>query len=699
MKPVQSLTDIFYFSGQNTPMSDLPASPLKGLNPRQKDAVLSISNPTLVLAGAGSGKTSVITRKIAYLIQECGYSAKNIAAVTFTNKASKEMKERVGTLLSKKLIRGLTVSTFHNLGLNIIRKEIHTLGYKTGFSIFDPEDARSLLKELTLQTGDIDPDLIDFIQHTISQLKNDMLRPEQVLASADSEQEQMIARVFISYQEALKAYNAVDFDDLINLPVFLFQDHPDILEKWQKKLRYLLVDEYQDTNISQYELVKLLVGDRHGLTVVGDDDQSIYAWRGARPENLNQLQKDYPHLQLIKLEQNYRSTTTILQAANTLIANNPHMYEKALWSDISDGENIRILQCGNDKAESERIVNDIIDHRLRHQTHYKDYAILYRGNHQSRVLEMALQQEGLPYKLSGGTSFFSRTEVKDIMAYLRVLANPADDNSFLRIINTPRRKIGPTTLQALAHFATAKDTSMFDALAEPSLESAIPKAGCDQLTSFYDWMQNLMRLSENNHPIDTIREMVDDIAYEAWLHQNSPSANAAEKRMSNVHFLIENLKGALEREQEDDEQAGIKEAINRLILRDMLDQQSEDEEDDQITLLTLHASKGLEWPNVYIIGMEEELLPHRVSIEEDNIEEERRLAYVGITRARQNLTLSYASKRKQFGEVIDTAHSRFLDEIPLELIAWAGRTELSEEESNQRAQDTLDGLKNLFEDF
>ena len=680
-------------------MSHAPILPLEGLNPRQKEAVLSISKPTLVLAGAGSGKTSVITRKIAYLIQECGFSAKNIAAVTFTNKASKEMKERVSALLSKKLVRGLTVSTFHNLGMSIIRKEIHTLGYKSGFSIFDTEDSRSLLKELTLQTGDIDPDLIDFIQHSISQLKNDMLRPEQALACADNDQEKMIARVFISYQEALKAYNAVDFDDLINLPVFLFQDYPDILEKWQKKLRYLLVDEYQDTNISQYELVKLLVGDSHGLTVVGDDDQSIYAWRGARPENLNQLQKDYPHLKLIKLEQNYRSTTTILQAANALIANNPHMYEKALWSEISEGDNIRILQCGNDKAESERVVNDIIDHRLRHQTHYKDYAILYRGNHQSRILEMALQQEGLPYKLSGGTSFFSRTEVKDIMAYLRVLANPADDNSFLRIINTPRRKIGPSTLQALAHFATAKDTSMFDALAEPSLENEIPKAGYEQLTSFYKWMQNLFRLCETANPIETIREMVDDIAYEAWLHQNSPSANAAEKRMSNVHFLIENLKSALEREQEEDEDAGIKEAINRLILRDMLDRQDEEDEDDQITLLTLHASKGLEWPNVYIIGMEEELLPHRVSIEEDNIEEERRLAYVGITRARQNLTLTYASKRKQFGEVIDTAHSRFLDEIPLELIEWAGHTELSEEESIQRGQDTLDGLKNLFEDF
>ncbi len=672
---------------------------LKGLNEKQKLAVLSISHPTLVLAGAGSGKTSVITRKIAYLIEDCGLSAKNIAAVTFTNKAAREMKERVGHLIDKKKIRGLTISTFHNLGMNIIRKEIHTLGFKPGFSIFDAEDARSLLKELTLQTGDIDPDLIDFIQHTISSLKNDMIKPEQAIKQAQSPQELMIANTYSAYQQALKAYNAVDFDDLINTPVFLFKEHPDILEKWQKKLRYLLVDEYQDTNSSQYALVSLLVGDRHGLTVVGDDDQSIYAWRGARPENLHQLQTDHPTLNLIKLEQNYRSTSIILNAANTLIANNPHVFEKTLWSQFEGGELIRIIKCANDKIESERVVNEIINHRLRHGTHYRDYAILYRGNHQSRILEMALQQEGLPYKITGGTSFFSRTEVKDIMAYLRVLANPDDDNSFLRIINTPRRKIGPTTLQELGHFATGKGLSLFDAIADPSLENHIHAAGAHPLQQFYEWMQNLLRLLEQGNPIDCIREMIDDIGYEAWLHQNSPSAATAEKRMGNVHFLVENLKGSLEREQEDNEEATIKDAINRLILRDMLEQQEEEEENDQISLLTLHASKGLEWPHVYIIGLEEELLPHRVSIEEDNIEEERRLAYVGITRARETLTMTYAAKRKQFGEVIDTAHSRFLDELPLELIDWAGHTELSEEESEQRAQDTIDGLKNLFEDF
>ena len=669
------------------------------LNDRQREAVKSISHPTLVLAGAGSGKTSVITQKIAYLINECGIPARHIAAVTFTNKAAREMKERVSRLVQGKQARGLIVSTFHNLGLRIIRAEMTMLGLRQGFSIFDAEDARALLKELALQSGDVDPELLDFFQHTISQLKNDMLQPEQALAQAGSPQEQMIARLYLHYQQALSAYNAVDFDDLINLPVFLLRDNPHILQRWQQHIRYLLVDEYQDTNISQYELVRLLVGDRHGLTVVGDDDQSIYAWRGARPENLAQLQHDFPTLKLIKLEQNYRSTSIILHAANTVIANNPHVFEKRLWSDLSYGSPIRIIRCLDDKSEAERVVNEIIAHRLNNGSHYRDYAILYRGNHQSRILEMALQQENLPYKLSGGTSFFSRTEVKDIMAYLRLLANPADDNAFLRIINVPRRKIGTSTLQALALFANEKHQSLYDCLDDAALANHLPTQGYEHLRSFYRWLQQLMQQCEEGHPINAIREMIDDIGYEAWLHQNSPSAAAAEKRMQNVWFLVDNLQSALEREQEDDTEATIKDAINRLILRDMMERQEEEAEDDSIQLLTLHASKGLEYPHVYIIGLEEELLPHRTSIEEDNIEEERRLFYVGVTRARKHLTLTYAGKRKQFGETINTSHSRFLDELPTEHLDWEGHGENSAEMSEQRGRQTIAGLKSLFDDL
>lgn len=669
---------------------------MKQLNPRQLEAVTSISRPTLVLAGAGSGKTSVITEKIAYLIRDCGFSAKHIAAVTFTNKAAREMKERVTRLLDKKQSRGLLVATFHTLGLTIIRNELSSLGLREGFSIFDAEDSSNLLKEIILNDGNFDADMVDFVQHTISSLKNNMLRPEQAMAGATCAQEESIAYLYSQYQSALNAYNAVDFDDLINLPVFLLRENPLILARWQSRLRYLLVDEYQDTNASQYALVKLLVGERHGLTVVGDDDQSIYAWRGAKPENLALLQDDFPHLKLIKLEQNYRSTSQILTLANTLIANNPHIFEKQLWSQLQTPSEIKVMRCATDKAEAEKVASAILHQRLKNQYQYKDFAVLYRGNHQSRVLEMALQQAGLPYKLTGGTSFFSRSEVKDIFAYLKLLANPNDDNSFLRIINVPRRKIGSTTLQALANFAQQQQSSLFDAIALEDLAEHVGKTAFTRLNSFYDWLQQLMRLCETDNPITSLQEMVEDIGYEAWLQQTSASTATAQKRLQNVYFLLESLEQTLQRLQEDDIDAGLKEAIQRLMLRDMLERQEDEDEDDNIQLLTLHASKGLEFPNVFMIGMEEELLPHRSSIEQDTIEEERRLCYVGITRAKQHLTLSYAAKRKQFGEVIDTTFSRFLDELPLDLLEWPERKALTPEQEQEKIQASINNLNQLL---
>ena len=421
------------------------------LNARQREAVLYIDGPCLVLAGAGSGKTSVITRKIAYLIQQCDLPARHIAALTFTNKAAREMKERVTGLVKGAAAKGLTVSTFHNLGLNIIRREYKTLGFKPGFSIFDAEDARSLLKELMLRDGDLDSDHLDLVQHQISNWKNDLTSPEHALSHAQSPGEQAIALIYQRYNQALRAYNAVDFDDLILIPVHLFQQHADVLARWQRKIRYLLVDEYQDTNSSQYLLVKLLVGDRCALTVVGDDDQSIYAWRGARPENMSLLKQDFPSLKVIKLEQNYRSTSRILRVANHLIANNPHEFDKALWSEMGLGDPIRVVRCPNEDGEAERIATEILTQRLRQQNKFRDYAILYRGNHQARLLELKLQHHQIPYKISGGSSFFAKTEIKDVMAYLRLIINPDDDNAFLRIINTPRRQIGTNTLEALGH--------------------------------------------------------------------------------------------------------------------------------------------------------------------------------------------------------------------------------------------------------
>ena len=669
------------------------------LNARQKEAVLYIDGPCLVLAGAGSGKTSVITRKIAYLIKECEMPARHIAALTFTNKAAREMKERVSHLLQGSAAKGLTVSTFHNLGLNIIRREYKSLGFKPGFSIFDAEDARSLLKELMLKDGDLDKDHINLVQNQISNWKNDLVTPKVALELAQSPAEQTIALVYQHYNQALRAYNAVDFDDLILIPVNLFQQHHDICERWQRKIRYLLVDEYQDTNSSQYLLVQLLVGNRGSLTVVGDDDQSIYAWRGARPENMAQLKVDYPTLRVVKLEQNYRSTSRILRVANHLIANNPHEFDKALWSEMGLGDPIRVLRCANEDAEAERVVTEILTQRMRKQNKYLDYAILYRGNHQSRLLEMKLQHHQIPYKISGGSSFFAKTEIKDVMGYLRLLVNPDDDNAFLRVINTPRRQIGTSTLEALGSYAGQREISLFAAIDEVGLQSQIPEKNLERLLRFSHWLNNVARNCEQSDPVAAVREMIDDIDYVGWLHQNSPSSKAAEKRIENVFYLVESLQKSLDKSAGDDDEgdARMKDAIAKLVLRDLLERQEEEDLSDQVQLMTLHASKGLEFPHVFMVGMEEDLLPHRNSIDENNIEEERRLTYVGITRAQKTLTMTLAGKRKQFGELSETTPSRFLDELPVDDVEREGFGVASQEKNTAKGADSLSSLLNLFD--
>jgi ATP-dependent DNA helicase Rep len=669
------------------------------LNARQREAVLYIDGPCLVLAGAGSGKTSVITRKIAYLIQKCEIPARHIAALTFTNKAAREMKERVSNLVRGSEAKGLIVSTFHNLGLNIIRREYKSLGFKPGFSIFDAEDARSLLKELMLKDGDLDSDHLNLVQTQISTWKNDLVTPKRALELSQNPGEQTIALVYQQYNQALRAYNAVDFDDLILIPVDLFRQHAEILLRWQKKIRYLLVDEYQDTNSSQYLLVQLLVGNRGALTVVGDDDQSIYAWRGARPENMAQLKVDYPQLRVIKLEQNYRSTSRILRVANHLIANNPHEFDKALWSEMGLGDPIRVVRCANEDAEAERVATEILTQRLRKQNKFRDYAVLYRGNHQSRLLEVKLQQHQIPYKISGGSSFFAKTEIKDVMAYLRLLVNPDDDNAFLRIVNTPRRHIGTSTLEALGSYASQRQISLFAALDEVGLQSHIPEKNLERLLRFSHWMKQVAINCTTKDPIAGVREMIDDIDYVGWMHQNSPSSKAAEKRIENVFYLVESLQKSLDKTANDNEEdeARIEDAIAKLVLRDLLERQEEEDESDQVQLMTLHASKGLEFPHVFMVGMEEDLLPHRNSIDDNNIEEERRLTYVGITRAQKTLTMTLAGKRKQFGEYSETTPSRFLDELPKEDIEHEGFGEGSPEKNTAQGKETLSSLLNLFD--
>ena len=670
------------------------------LNSQQQAALKYIDGPLLVLAGAGSGKTSVITGKIAYLVEQCGIPSRNIYAVTFTNKAAREMKDRVGKILSGSESKGLSVSTFHNLGLNIIRHEIKKLGFKPGFSIMDQEDCRNILKELLVRHSDLDEKLIDKIQYTISDWKNSLLEPGQAVSAANSTGEQTIAMLYERYQRALRAYNAVDFDDLIMIPVCLFREQPEVLAKWQQRIRYMLVDEYQDTNLAQYELVRTLVKEKQALTVVGDDDQSIYAWRGARPENLMQLQEDFPDLRVIKLEQNYRSTGRILAAANQLIDNNPHLIQKALWSELGPGDPLRFIISDNEEREAERVVNEIIDMRLKRRCKYSDFAILYRGNYQSKLLELKLQTQNIPYDITGGQSFYAKTEIKDVMAYLRLVINSDDDNALLRIINTPRRQIGPTTLERLGEYANKRQVSLLAAIDEVGLSATVPSANLQRLQQFKRWVESVQRNIYGNQPIAAIREMLEDADYQDWLRQNAGNEAAANKRWENINLLISQIDYALKDSDSDTVTADknpIEAAISKIILRDILDREQEELADDKVQMLTLHAAKGLEFLHVFLIGMEEDILPHRNSIEGDQIEEERRLAYVGITRAQRTLTMTSAAQRTQFGETSATTPSRFIDELPQDdLVRMGGNSEASAEQNQAAGEESLDALKSLF---
>jgi ATP-dependent DNA helicase Rep len=642
------------------------------LNPKQDEAVKYISGPCLVLAGAGSGKTRVITNKIAYLVQKCEYKARNIAAVTFTNKAAKEMRERVAQTLGKQEAKGLWVSTFHTLGLEIIKKELKTLGFKPGFSLFDDQDTNQLLAELTEPELKGDKDLLNLLKMQISNWKNDLIVPKQALAEAREQQKVLFAQLYARFQNQLRAYNALDFDDLIMIPTLLLAANPDVRDRWQDRFRYLLVDEYQDTNTSQYQLVKLLVGQRARFTVVGDDDQSIYSWRGAKPQNLVLLSKDFPGLRLIKLEQNYRSAGRILKSANILIANNPHVFDKKLFSELAYGEQIKVIATKDEEHEAERVVAEIISHKFMKRTSFKDYAILYRGNHQARVFEKALMGSHIPYKISGGMSFFSRAEIKDIMAYLRLLVNQDDDNAFLRIVNTPRREIGPVTLEKLGSLANEKHISLFAACFEPELSSRLTGRGYNALMGFARWVVELSDRATRGDTLEAVKDMVREINYEDYLYESSPSAKAAEMRMKNVSELYRWITDMLVGSSENPPLT-LPEVVMKLTLRDMLERNEEEDESDAVQLLTLHASKGLEYPYVFMVGMEEGLLPHQTSIDEDNVDEERRLAYVGITRAQQELILTYAKERRMFGETISPELSRFVAEMPQDDLAYEMR--------------------------
>jgi ATP-dependent DNA helicase Rep len=666
------------------------------LNPGQNEAVNFISGPCLVLAGAGSGKTRVITNKIAYLVRECELPARYIAAVTFTNKAAREMKERVAQTLGKKEARGLKISTFHTFGLNIIKSEVKTLGLKPGFSLFDNKDSMSLLKDLTEVEFDGDKELLSGLQSCISNWKNDLILPEDLKNRTLSPSDIEHAEFYQRYYNHLRAYNALDFDDLILLPTVLLKNNEAVRKKWQNKIRYLLVDEYQDTNTSQYELVRLLVGERARFTVVGDDDQSIYSWRGARPQNLVLLQKDFPKLRVIKLEQNYRSTERILHCANILIQNNPHIFEKKLFSELGYGEPLQVITAKNEGHEAERVVAELMAHKFMQATKFKDYAILYRGNFQSRVFEKVLMSNRIPYKISGGMSFFGRTEVKDIMAYLRLLVNQDDDNALLRVINTPTRGIGRVSLEKLGNLANLNRSSMFEAAFDPNLQDVLTGKALVSVEQFSRWIVELSDRTVRGDGIATIREMIKTMGYEEWLYESSTSPKAAEMGMANISTLFGWISNMLEGSELDPPMT-LQEVVNRLILRDMMERGEDSEETDQVQLMTLHASKGLEFPYVFIVGMEEGLLPHQSSIDEDNIEEERRLAYVGITRAQKVLFMTLVKERRQYGEVNNPEPSRFLHELPQDDLVWEHKKpKVSAQERQQKSQVGIANLRDMM---
>jgi ATP-dependent DNA helicase Rep len=662
------------------------------LNSAQLNAVHLTEGQLLVLAGAGSGKTRVITEKIAYLIEKKAYNPKHIFAVTFTNKAAKEMQHRLSQRLSD-AGRGVHVSTFHTLGLEICRREYKTLGIRHSFSLFDDTDSMQLLRELS-KDDEVDSERLKFARHEISLAKNRLQTPEQLLQLAGDEDSAYIARLYKAYQESLQAYSALDFDDLIARVVWLFQTSPEIRHYWRSKVSYLLVDEYQDTNPVQYELMKYLVGSTGNVTCVGDDDQSIYAWRGADPQILNQLQQDYPDLTLVKLEQNYRSSERILHSANQLITNNPHLFEKTLWSDKGRGDQIRILACPDENTEAERAVSELLVHKIKHQARWQDYAVLYRSNHQARLIERALREQDIPYSISGGQSFFDRIEIKDLLAYLRLLDNPDDDAAFLRIANTPKRDIGPQTLSKLSDYAKRRHISLLSACREYGLTQELPERTINNLLTFADFLDRWRPELGGMELPSQLMQFLNDLQYEVWLMESADNPKKATRQWAAVMDLIGWIGRLVEKH---DGAWQLSDIVRHLTLINTLERQNDGDTQDQVSLMTLHAAKGLEFGHVFLIGMEEGILPHQNSIDAGSVEEERRLAYVGITRAQRSLTMSYARSRKRYGEQSSTTPSRFLEELPLEDIYWEGQNEQMDHEQKAKiAADHLAAIRNIL---
>lgn len=654
------------------------------LNPAQRAAVSYIDGPSLVLAGAGSGKTRVITEKIAWLIAQKHASADQIVAVTFTNKAAREMRDRASKLLQHLNKKDLQISTFHALGLKILRQHYEAAGLRAGFTIADKQDATLIIREL-LQTDMQRPDKewLEGVQRQISWWKNCGFNGDQCIAEAQIGPVQAAAAsIFSEYQQRLQACNQVDLDDLLVLPVQLLTDQSNIRQQYQLQIRFLLVDEYQDTNGAQYQLVKLLVGDGRGLTVVGDDDQSIYAWRGAQPENLLTLKQDYHDLKIIKLEQNYRSLNRILQTANQLISNNPRPFEKQLWSDFGIGDPIQVVVANEGEHEAERIASQILHHRFQARSNFCDYAVLYRGNHQARVFEQKFRELHIPYHLSGGMSFFDSTEIRDLMAYLRLLINSDDDNAFLRAVSSPRRGVGSATLEKIADYSASNNLSLYSAAQQQSCLINLSTRAAAGLRLLATQIDSAQQCAESTSLATAVAELLDAIDYQAWLVRQSDTPIESDQRWGNIQELID----WLTRMQRNEPSATAADLISSLSLYDMLDRE-QDEVGERVSLMTLHAAKGLEFNNVFIVGLEEGILPHHSSEDDSKLEEERRLLYVGITRAQQRLTLSWARRRKKWGQFEESQPSRFFDELPAQHLQWLDQRGATDPDQRQQLGD------------
>ncbi|QIL83208.1 UvrD-helicase domain-containing protein [Diaphorobacter sp. HDW4A] len=655
-----------------------------GLNLAQLQAVHYTEGPCLVLAGAGSGKTRVITHKIAKLIEN-GLAPKRIAAITFTNKAAAEMRERATGLIGRQA-KDVLVCTFHALGVRMVREDGHALGLKPQFSILDQDDVTGILKDCAGGTTDVAT--ARQWQWTISGWKNNGWDARKALAMAQDDNDRSIALIMQRYEERLTAYQSVDFDDLIGMPMRLLKHHPEVRAKWQRLLGHVLVDEYQDTNATQYELLKMLVGERAHFTAVGDDDQSIYGWRGATLDNLKKLPIDYPQLKLIKLEQNYRSTSAILRAANNVIQPNPKLFPKTLFSELGEGEPVRIVDCDTEEHEAERIVARIQSLRAAHnpQPAWKDFAVLYRANHQAKPIEKALRKANIPYKVSGGTSFFDRAEIKDLCAWFRLWINNDDDPAFLRAITTPKRGIGHTTLGKLGEFSAQYKLSMFGSLFNHMLEAMLPRKAHESLVEFGRYINDLEYRARHTLGVDASRAFMMDwlkeIGYEQHIYDSEDSETVAAARWSNVlefsDWMVQRAGGKIEDAASTTmatETKSLLEVAKNIALLSTIGEREQDQ--DMVVLSTLHASKGLEWPHVMLTGVTEGMLPFKLDDDDgkqlkvsdetlQRLQEERRLMYVGITRAQRTLAVSWTKRRKKGRDMVTTQPSRFIAEMGLD---------------------------------